>query len=246
MFPELNPPYIFAHRGASAYAPENTLSAFELALKQGAHAIELDAKLTRDNRVIVHHDRTVDRTTNGSGAINALTYDDLKSLDAGSWFSKDFCNEKIPLLSEVFESLGNKIFINIELTNYASPKDGLVNEVVKLVKEYQIQEMVMFSSFLPANLINASQLLPAVPCGYLVDGGVRGRQRWPRNMMDLAAEHPWMEDVTLEAVVKAHQKGRRVHVWTVNDSAEMQRLRSIGVDGIFTDDPLIGLNVFCK
>jgi glycerophosphoryl diester phosphodiesterase len=238
-------PIAFAHRGASAHAPENTLSAFELAVKQGAPAIEFDVKLTSDRQVIIIHDLTLERTTNGSGPVAKQSLAALRELDAGSWKSADYCGEKIPTLDEVFEAVGKKLLINVELTNYATPFDGLVHEVAALVKKHGLQDRVIFSSFLPTNLVIARRLLPNVPRGQLVNEGNSGWwQRLAGNFMAQDAEHPYTEDVTADMVKRAHAKGRRVHVWTVNDPADMRRLRSLGVDGIFTDDPLIGLENF--
>ena len=125
MLESLTKPTIFAHRGASAHAPENTLASFELAVTQGAEAIELDAKLTADGQIVVFHDQTVNRTTNGSGKVLELPLAALKELDAGHWFDTSFQGITIPTLEEVFEAVGRKIFINVELTNYASPGDQL-------------------------------------------------------------------------------------------------------------------------
>jgi glycerophosphoryl diester phosphodiesterase len=245
MFTQLPPPFFFAHRGASAHAPENTLAAFELAAKQGAPAIEFDVKLTSDHYVVIHHDQTLERTTNGSGPITKQPLAALRELDAGSFFSERFRGEKIPTLDEVFEAVGKKLFINVELTNYATPFDGLVDVVVPLVKKHGLEKRVMFSSFFPTNLARARQLLPSVPRGQLMLEGNSGWwQRFAANFMFLQAEHPWKEDVTAETVWRAHQKGRRVHAWTVNDLAAMQNLRSLGVDAIFTDDPLLALEYF--
>ena len=117
MLEALPRPVIFAHRGASAHAPENTIAAFELALAQQADAIELDVKLSSDGYVVVHHDDTVDRTTNGNGRIKDLSLAQLRSLDAGSFFAEKFRGEKIPTLEDVFEAVGKRTFINVELTN---------------------------------------------------------------------------------------------------------------------------------
>src|SRR6266508_4216831 len=147
MLESLPRPVIFAHRGASAHAPENTLAAFELALAQQADGIELDVKLSSDGQVVVCHDSTVDRTTDGKGRIKDLPLAELKKLDAGSFFSEKFHGEKIPTLEEVFESVGKRTFINVELTNYNSPRDQLVETVCMLVKKCGLQQRVMFSSF---------------------------------------------------------------------------------------------------
>jgi glycerophosphoryl diester phosphodiesterase len=238
-------PIVFAHRGASAYAPENTLAAFELAARQGAPAIEFDVKLTSDRQVIIIHDPTLERTTNGSGAIGKHSLAELRELDAGSWKSPEFRGEKIPLLTDVLEAVGKKVLINIELTNYATPFDGLTREVAGLVKKHALQERVIFSSFYFTNLLAARRLLPTVPCAQLILEGREGwLQRATARFMDLEAEHPYTSDVNAELVERLHARGRRVHVWTVNDPADMRRLRACGVDGIFSDDPLIALENF--
>ena len=146
MLQKLPQPSIFAHRGSSAYAPENTIAAFELAVAQKADAIELDAKLCADGQVVVIHDQTVNRTTNGTGKVFELPLSGLKKLDAGNWFSAEFNGESIPTLGEVFEAVGNQIYINIELTNYASIRDDLPEKVVDLVKKHGMAERVLFSS----------------------------------------------------------------------------------------------------
>lgn len=238
-------PIIFAHRGASAHAPENTLTAFELAVKQGAPAIEFDVKLTSDQQVVILHDQMLNRTTNGSGAVSKQPLAALRELDAGSWLSAEFRGEKIPTLNEVFEAVGKKLLINVELTNYSTPFDGLVHEVAALVKKHGLQERVIFSSFFPTNLVIARRLLPSVPRGQLILQGNPGWwQRTAASFMAIEAEHPFTSDVSMDSVKRAHAKNRRVHAWTVNNPAEMRRLRSLGVDGIFTDDPLIAMENF--
>src|SRR5919108_5142241 len=136
MLTSLPQPIIFAHRGASAYAPENTMAAFELALTQGTDAIELDVKLSADEQAVVIHDATVDRTTGGRGRVKDLSLAELRSLDAGRFFSEKYIGEKIPTLEEVFERVGERTFINVELTNYNSRRDRLVETVSTLVKKF--------------------------------------------------------------------------------------------------------------
>src|SRR5512139_19181 len=170
----LTQPVIFAHRGASAHAPENTIAAFELALAQQADAVELDVKLSADGQVVVIHDPTVDRTTNGKGRVRDLTLSQLKALDAGSSFSTQFAGEKIPTLEEVFETVGKRTFINVELTNYNTPRDHLVETVCMIIKKHQMQKHVILSSFLPSNLSKARSYLPDVPRGLLALHGLLG------------------------------------------------------------------------
>jgi glycerophosphoryl diester phosphodiesterase len=246
MMPESLPqPVIFAHRGACAHAPENTIASFELALAQQADAIELDVKLSSDGVVIVHHDPTVDRTTDGKGRIKDLTLAELKKLDAGSFFSEKFKGERIPTLEEVFESVGKRTFINVELTNYKTPRDHLVETVCMLVKKHQMQKRVIFSSFFASNLSKAGSYLPEAPRGLLALNGFLGA--WARSFGftfgKYQALHPYLSDTTQQEVSRVHQLKRRIHVWTVNKAEDMRRLFGWGVDGIFTDDPQLAIQV---
>jgi glycerophosphoryl diester phosphodiesterase len=245
MLTSLPQPVIFAHRGASAHAPENTLAAFELALAQGADGIELDVKLSADGTVIVIHDATVDRTTGAQGRVKDLSLAELRSLDAGSLFSTKFGAEKIPMLEEVFETLGKKLLINVELTNYNTPRDHLVESVCMLVKKFNLQKHVMFSSFFALNLSKAHSYLPEVPCGLLAYGGLLGA--WARSFGfafgKYAALHPYLKDVTPQQVQRVHRLKGRVHVWTVNAETDMRRLFGWGVDAIFTDDPQLAVRI---
>lgn len=245
MLESFDKPVVFAHRGASKYAPENTIAAFELAVEQGADAIELDAKLSADGKVVVIHDQTVDRTTNGTGRVNKLTLSEMKEFDAGSFFDSKFSTERIPTLDEVFEIVGRRIFINVELTNYASQNDELVPLVAEIVKRHGIQNNILFSSFAPANLRRARQLLPEVPVGLLALTGVMGALNRSRYFLNLSPKilHPYLADVNSRLVEREHERGRRVHVWTVNEEKDLRRMKELGVDGVFTDDPITTLRV---
>ena len=241
-------PLVLAHRGASAHAPENTLAAFELALTQGAYGIELDVKLSADGEVIVIHDPSVERTTNGQGKVAQLNLAALRELDAGSFFSEKFSGEKIPTLAEVFETIGNRVIINVELTNYATRRDGLADNVCELVQRFGLQDSVLFSSFLPSNLKRTRSLLPDTPCGLLALGGWKGW--WSRsfgfNFNDYQALHPSLRDTTAQQVARVHRLKRRILVWTVNSAEDMRRLFGWGVDGIITDDPKLAMDVLSE
>ncbi len=245
MLESLHRPVIFAHRGASAFAPENTLSSFKLAVEIGADAIELDAKMSADGHVMVIHDQSVDRTTDGTGKVNQLKLDYLQHLDAGCKFDGKFSREPIPTLDQVFVEVGGKIFINVELTNYASAGDELVPKVAELVKKHNLQDGVMFSSFNPLNLVKVRRLLPACPAAILCLDGPRGRMtrsfvgRW----FSPHIVHPYLEDTSAEYVQDQHRIGRRVHVWTVNRPEDLRKLFSMGVDGVFTDDPQTAMKI---
>ena len=245
MLDTLPRPIILAHRGASAHAPENTLGAFELALAQNADAIELDVKLSADGQAVVIHDPTVDRTTSGHGRVKDLSLAQLRSLDAGSFFSEKYKGEKIPTLEEVFETVGKRTFINVELTNYNTPRDQLVETVCMLVKKFSLQKHILFSSFFASNLSRARAYLPGVPRGLLALNGLLGA--WARSFGfafgRYHALHPNLKDVTQQQVQRVHRLQRRIHVWTVNAAEDMRRLFHWGVDAIFTDDPQLAVQV---
>ena len=247
-------PMFFAHRGACAYAPENTIPAFLLALEQGAIAIELDVKLTGDGEVVVLHDQTVNRTSNGKGDLRNYSFSQLKRLNANSGFEDQYPKTQIPTLAEVFEAVGPEIWINIELTNYASPQDDLVVKVVKLIRQTNRHPRVLFSSFNPITLRKAMSLALEIPAGLLASPGLSGlvARRYLPQLMTCQAIHPYSTDVTVSLIKSAHFAGRRVHCWTVNDEELMTALFKLGVDAVFTDDPILaghclkGLDVLVK
>jgi glycerophosphoryl diester phosphodiesterase len=238
---DLPRPTIYAHRGASAYAPENTLAAFTAAVSQGADAIELDAKLTADGKVVVFHDQTLTRTTGVHGRLADMKLEELRRLDAGSHFDIAYRAEPIPTLDEVLTVVGNQIFINIELTNYAAPTDNLPKKVAELVRQYHLENTVLFSSFNPWALIQVRRLLPQAPIALLCSPGASGwwARSWFGSLLGYNALHPEFEDVNPLLVDRCHQANKRVNVYTVNQASDLKRMFALGVDGVFTDDPLL-------
>ena len=242
---QLERPIIFAHRGASVSAPENTMSAFELAARLGAKAIELDTMLCSDGIPVVIHDHTLERTTNGHGQVRDHNYSVLSYLDAGSWFSDAYKGEKIPALHQVLKSFSDRILINIELKNYHAPHDNLPETVMQLIDEFNLWESVLFSSFLPRNLRSIRKRKPFAKVALLCPTGFEGwvfRSPIYKNLSP-AIIHPAIDDVDREYIQREHCNGRRVHVWTVNDKVKAKELFLIYVDGIFTDDPASMLEV---
>lgn len=238
-------PVIYAHRGASAHAPENTLAAFRLALEHGADGVELDAKLSADGQVVVIHDQAVDRTTGARGTVREMTLAQLKALDAGSSFSSEFAGEPIPTLEEVFVAVGQKTLINVEITNYSSVTDALPDRIADLVIQYKLQERVLFSSFHPLNLLRIRRRLPDAPAAILTQPGSDGRllRGWFGRLFAREFIHPYFTDVNAETMAVERRAGRRVNAWTINDPEEMLRLFNLRIDGIITDDPRLARRV---
>lgn len=245
MLNQLPSPIIYAHRGASIYAPENTISAFELAVRQGADAIEFDAKLSSDGQVVIFHDQTLERTTGVQGRVGATSFEDLRRLDAGSHFDVAFRGERIPTLDDVFEAVGSQIFMNVELTNYASLFDSLPEKVAETVKRHNLTERVMFSSFSPVALLRARRQLPQVPIGLLCWWGRNGAiPRSPLGyLLRYQSLNPYLEDTNPALVQRIHRRGCKVFVYTVNKAEDLRRMFQIGVDGVFTDDQVLARQI---
>jgi glycerophosphoryl diester phosphodiesterase len=236
---QLPAPIIFAHRGASKYAPENTMAAFETAFRMGAPAIELDTMLTRDGVPVVIHDRTLERTTNGSGRVDERYIDELLQLDAGSHFSGEFKGERIPELKDVFIRFKSRLLINVELKNYHAPLDDLPVCVAEMVREMDILDSIIFSSFLPNNLLRIKRILPDAKVALLVEKGFISRLLSSRLCSFISPQfiHPYRSSIRPVYLKKEHDHARRVNVWTVNDLEEAKTFMKWGVDGLITDDP---------
>jgi glycerophosphoryl diester phosphodiesterase len=221
-------PKIIAHRGASAAAPENTIAAFQLALDLQADGIELDVMLTADKQLVVIHDDTVDRTTNGSGRVADMTLEEIRALDAGE-------GEKVPTLSEVLDAFGGKLLINIELKNYTSIFDTLPVEVSKLIESYGLIENVLISSFNPFNISRVRRRIPDAKLGLITQP--EQAQHWIWRFFEYDSLHPYFKDVDAILVSALHARNRKVNAWTVDDPKEIKRLVDLQVDGIITNDP---------
>lgn len=245
MWNDLKPPAIFAHRGASAQAPENTIAAFEMALRHGADGIELDTKLSRDGQVVVLHDQTVDRTTDGNGYVGKLTLAELKKLDAGSHFDIAFQGEAIPTLDEVFQVFGSRTFINVELANYLSPHDALPQKVAALVRRHDLAARLLFSSFHPLILLRIRRYLPEVPIGLLAFSGKKGAltRSWLGALLQYDSLHVEQADARTGLIERLHKAGKRVFAYTCNSPETMLQLFKNKVDGMITDDPLLARNI---
>lgn len=235
-------PLILGHRGASAYAPENTLAAFRLALEQGADGFELDVALSADEVVVVIHDDTVDRTTDGHGRVDALTLAQLQQLDASDpeKFGTQFKGERLPTLDEVFRNFGASApLINVELKQDTSPGRQLAAEVVALIREHGLEQRVLLSSFYYDNLRRVKRLAPQLPVGllYAPDEPLRMLRAWFLPTVRAEAHHPHASLVNGLTLRWWHWRGCCVNVWTVNTEPALRRMMQLGVDGVTTNYP---------
>ena len=233
--PEGAPPFIFGHRGASHGAPENTLTAFELAEKEGADGIELDVRLDRAGEVVVSHDPTLKRATNGRDTrkIEHVTPQELDRIDVGA-------GERLPRLTEVLSWLrGRQLRVNIELKSDLQHKWQLVLRSAALVQGYpRAREQVLFSSFHPAMVAALVRLVPEVPSAWLVHRGQRVLKEAPgRRVLGAPVLHPQHTLVTPRRFERWRRSGAIVNVWTVNDLARGAELAQLGVDALISDTP---------
>ncbi len=240
---ESSAPLVIAHRGASMYAPENTIAAFDLAVEMGADAVELDTMLTADGTPIVIHDQSLERTTNGSGSVASKSIEEIQLLDAGSTFDARFVGEKVPTLEEVFAAVGTKILINVELKNYASPFDRLPETVVALVMKKGLSDRVLLSSFNPIALIKAQRASEEIRRAALIGGGPKIVRGVIEVITNYFALHPEVSLVNQGMIDKHHSAGNKVNAWTVNEESVMMKLLSMGVDGLITDTPDVAIKV---
>jgi glycerophosphoryl diester phosphodiesterase len=241
-------PLLIAHRGASDLAPENTIAAFHRARELGADGVELDVTLTRDRVPVVIHDDTVDRTTDGHGAVNDMTVYDIKRLDAGGWKNPAYRGESIPTLAEVFDALGDwvkpsgleyKGVINVELKSATLRTDGVERQVVNLVEQMKLQESVILSSFNPLALVRVRALNGQLMRGLLYDlrMPIYLRRAWLRVLVAPHALHPDHAMVDTGYMIWATRDKYSVNTWTVDEPQEALRLADLGVNAIITNKP---------
>jgi glycerophosphoryl diester phosphodiesterase len=220
-----------AHRGASGRFPENTLKAFHGAIDAGAQMCELDVQLTSDGAVVVIHDETVERTTDGRGAVRSMTLEELKRLDAGVRFGREFRGERIPTLEEVMALADGHCELNIELKSA-----GVERKVCELIVAYRALASAMISSFDWDALTVVRHFDPRVRVGLLAS-------QWPARLVGAAFElkaescNPKSDIVTEDLCIAAHERNLSVYTWTVDEPGEMRRLIAFGVDGIMTNYP---------
>lgn len=241
MFKQVPPPLIVAHRGHSSHYPENTLAAFRAAIAAGAHMVELDVNLSRDRQPVVIHDESVDRTTDGSGPVQAHTADQLNRLDAGSWFDPQFAGEKIPTLAQVLEALKGRIGVNIEIKPEAfeahEPKDAVERQVWERVRAKGMQEDVLVSSFEWQALERLRRLDSGIALGLLSDVPADDSLfHWFRRVQGFSW-HPDYRVLTPSQVKTLHNMGARVFPYAVDGEIDVPGMLSMGVDGLILDDP---------
>lgn len=230
-----------AYRGATGYAPENTIAAFDLAVDMKADTIEIDVQRSKDGELVVIHDTTVDRTTDGTGEVGDLSFEQLRSLDAGSWFGEQFASEPIPAFEEILDRYHGKIGILIELK---APElyPGIEEQVADALLEHNLDrpqnEKIIIQSFNFASMKKMDQLLPRVSIGVLTSNRA---DTTVEALQEFSTYADWINPsygiVTEELVNDVHSLGMQIGSWTVRSQEAADFLFEMGVDAIITDYP---------
>lgn len=237
---------ITAHRGASGQAPENTISAIRKALIFEVKRIEIDVHQTKDNKVILMHDDTIDRTTNGKGKIKNKLYSELMNLDAGSWFSTEYSNEKIPLLEEAIKVINGNAGLLIHLKYGNNYYPNIIENTVEIIKNSNALEWCILQAFDCSDLIQINKICPKIKIHKLIfwqlpvlpliiDNGLRF---YNYDKFQFITEYSFYHRFINKRLVKKLKKhGKKINAWTVNNRKTFLKLKRIGIDNIITDYP---------
>jgi glycerophosphoryl diester phosphodiesterase len=226
---------VIGHRGAAGEAPENTLASFQLALTQGADGIELDIHLSKDGEIMVCHDPTIDRTTNGNGYIVEMDAAEIKRYDAGGWFSEQYAGERIPTLAEVFDLVPEHIMINIEI-KYAY-QGQLETQLLDFLRKRNRLDHVVISSFDHKCMQRIKEAEPSVNIGLLYVANLLDHAGYAKTLSDVYSIHPHYQLIEKADVLNAKAAGLRTYPFTINVEEDFRKMLEFGVSGIITDFP---------
>lgn len=228
---------IFAHRGASAYAPENTVEAFALAMEQGADGIELDVQMTKDGQVVVIHDETIDRVSDGTGAVRDYTLEELKKFHFSNHM-ENYENAVIPTLKEVLDLIkSSNMLLNIELKTGIYWYPNLEEKTMELVKEAGMEDRVIYSSFNHYSIKKILELDSHAECAFLYSDVILNVDKYAKNA-GVCGLHPAVYHLKMAEFLKEYQEsGLKVRVWTVNKKEDMERFIKADLEAVITNYP---------
>ncbi len=234
---------VWAHRGASGYAPENTLVAFQKAIDMDADGIELDVQMTKDGQLIVIHDETVDRVSDSVGWVKDYTYEDIKGLNVNRNYP-EYGLVHIPTLEEVYQLVYDKeLLINVELKNGVIFYPQMEEKILSLANKIGLQDRIIYSSFNHYSVMKLKELNPEVKTGFLYEDGYLGMVDYAIRY-EVEALHPAIHNLQYPNFIQeCKQKGIKLRVWTVNDIQDMKLLCENEIDSIITNYPDIGRKV---
>lgn len=237
---------ILGHRGANRRAPQNTIPAFQAAIDRGADGVEFDVQMSSDGVLVICHNFTVDETSNGSGYVNELTFEELRNLDFGSWFSKEFAGTKIPTLEETLDCVKDMEIINVEIKHPTKARVEVVQKTYDMVKAKGLLEKTVFSSFDFDVLTILKQIDPEVCTGLLYDPVPEecfDRRLLRNEFLKVAEEykgdalhpHYLLTNFPKAYVRRCHEAGLMVNVWGISKESELEKYKMKNFDMIITD-----------
>jgi len=227
----------YAHRGASAYRPENTMVSFLHAIELGANGIETDVQLTSDGELVLIHDESLLRTTGINKLVKDVTFAELQQYDAGSWYSPQYANERVPTLDQLLLlAVEHQLMLNIEIKSGIIVYPGIEKKIIDKVNAYGLKDKVIISSFNHYSLAICKQVDSTITTGILYMEGLY--RPWDyASSLDAKALHAPHYAVNKELVDEASMDSKLYNVWTVNDEQQMKLFIDLGVAGIITDYP---------
>ncbi len=233
---------VIGHRGASEYAPENTMQAFRLAHEMGADGIEFDVHFSKDKELVIAHDETINRVSNGDGLIKDYTLNELYNFNFNNSFDS-FGFVKIPTLKDVFEEFADKDFIlNIEIKNNIIEYSGIEKAVLEMAVRYNSLKKVLFSSFNHSSILKIKSMCREAKCAFLYADGILDVPEY-LNKYNIQIAHPAHYLCTEQELKKLQTVGKSVNVWTVNRGSDMRCFMDMGVDAIITNKPDLAVEI---
>ncbi len=237
-------PLLYGHRGSRGLSPENTIPSFRLGISYGIDGIELDVHLSKDNKLIVMHDETVDRTTDGHGKIHDMSYEQIKALDAGVKFGSQWKGTRVPLLGEVFDEFGSSILYKVEIKHSSKVYPDIERILLEEIDRHSLKDRVQIISFDFDSLKNVRDLDKGIELGIIIFGKPDWFTGIARNL-----NAKWIQAfyglVFPEDVNTIHKNGMKIGVWTPDSEDEIKEYCSMGVDDITSDLPNLLVNT-CK
>ena len=234
----------FAHRGFSGLYPENTMLAFSKAVEAGADGIELDVHFTKDKQVVIIHDETVDRTTDGTGFVEDFTLEELSRLNAYGRFREKYPFQKIPTLIEYFSFIKRfpRFMTNIELKTGINEYPGIEKAVLEIIDEFDMRSNIIISSFNHFSVLRFKELAGDVRCGFLEESRIIDFGSYARkNGVEFI--HPMFCNLTDDVVKEVRDNRIGINTWTVNSEKDIRRMFEIGVDAIISNYPDRVMNI---
>ncbi len=231
---------VFAHRGYSGRYPENTMLAFKKAYECGCDGIELDVQLTKDGEVVIIHDETLERTTNGIGFVKDMTLSEIKKLNANKLFASNVEFVEIPTLNEYLSWVKDtNLITNIEIKSSIFYYEELEEKSLNLVKKFNLENKIIFSSFNHSSITLLKKIAPSIPCGALVENEGLGNAGYYCRKFGFEYYHPGWKNLNYDDVISCRNYNIPINVWTVNDMNILEKMCEWNVDGIITNFPKV-------